>query len=123
MTCPPAIARVVLEILQLAVLKIRAGGWGGDAARCAVEADHVHNLPALLIDYSADLLQFYWQVERPSFVKRSKPEDLQCYESLWAELAELVPSAAGPLDREGGERSREPGGPTSRILSTPGSPG
>ena len=90
MTCPPEVAHVVLQILQVAILRIRAGGWGGDGSRCAVEADHVHNLPALLIDYSDELLWFYWQVERPSFMKRCRPADLQDYEPLWAELAELV---------------------------------
>ena len=90
MTCPPDVARVVLQILQIAVLRIRAGGWGGDGSRCALEADHVHNLPALLIDYSDELLRSYWEVERPSFMKRCRPADLESYEPLWAELAELV---------------------------------
>jgi hypothetical protein len=44
----------------------------------------------LLIDYSDELLRFYWQVERPSFMKRCRPADLEGYEPLWAELAELV---------------------------------
>jgi hypothetical protein len=94
MTCPPDVARVILQILQVAVLRIRTAGWAGDGARCAVEADHVHNLPALLIDYSDELLRFYQEVERPSFMKRCGPNDLMGYESLWAELAELV-SARG----------------------------
>ena len=98
MTCPPDVARVVLQILQVAVLRIRAAGWGGDGSRCAVEADHVHNLPALLIDYSDELLRFYWEVERPSFMKLGRPADLKGYEPLWAELAELVSarSSASP---------------------------
>ena len=90
MTCPPDVARIVLQILQVAVLRIRASGWGGDGSRCAAEADHVHNLPALLIDYSDELLRFYWQVERPTFMKRCRPADLKGYEPLWAELAEIV---------------------------------
>jgi hypothetical protein len=90
MTCPPDVARVILHILQVAVLRIRAGGWKGDGPRCALEADHVHNLPALLINYSEDLLRFYWEVERPSFMKRCGPADLKGYEPLWAELAQLV---------------------------------
>jgi hypothetical protein len=90
MTCPPDVARVVLQILQVAILRIRAGGWGGDGSRCAMEAGHVHNLPALLIDYSDELLRFYWEVERTSFMKRCLPADLAGYEPLWAELAEIV---------------------------------
>src|SRR3954447_20189663 len=94
MTCPPDVARVILQILQVAVLRIRAGGWGGDSSRCAAEADHVHNLPALLIAYSDELLRLYWQVERPSFINRSRPAARECYDPLGAELAGLV-SARG----------------------------
>lgn len=94
MTCPPDVARVILQILQVAVLRIRAGGWRGDSSRCALEADHVHNLPALLIDYSDELLRFYWQVERTSFMRRCRPDDLEGYEPLWAELEELVSASS-----------------------------
>jgi hypothetical protein len=89
-TCPPDVARVVLQILQVAILRIRAGGWAGDGSRGAAEADHVHNLPSLLLDYSDELLRFYWQVERPAFIERCRPADLAGYEPLWTELAELV---------------------------------
>jgi hypothetical protein len=95
MTCPPDVARVILQILRVAVLRIRAVGWRGDGPRCAAEADHVHNLPALLLDYSDELLWFYWQVERPSFMERCSPADLKGYEPLWAELAELVSARSG----------------------------
>jgi hypothetical protein len=98
MTCPPDVARVLLQILEFALLQIRARGWQGDGQGCAREADHVHNLPALLTNYSDELLRFYWEVERPSFIKRCAPADREGYEPLWAELAELVPvaSAAKP---------------------------
>jgi hypothetical protein len=92
MTCPPEVARLVLQIMGVAFLQIRARGWSGDALRCAVEADHVHNLPALLSDYSDELLKYYWEVERPAFVKKCAPADLPSYEPLWAELARLVPA-------------------------------
>jgi hypothetical protein len=93
MTCPPEIARVVLQILEVAVLHIRAHGWKGDGLRCAIEADHVHNLPALLCNYSDELLRYYWEVERSGFMERCAPADREGYEPLWAELAELVPTA------------------------------
>jgi hypothetical protein len=95
MMCPPEVARVVLQILEVALLQIRASGWADDSGRCALEADHVHNLPSLLKNYSDELLRFYWEVERPAYIKRCAPEDLQAYEPLWASLAELVPTAGG----------------------------
>jgi hypothetical protein len=90
MTCPPDTARVLLQILEVALLQIRSKGWQGDGLRCAVEADHVHNMPALLSSYSDELLRYYWEVERPSFMKRCTPADLAVYEPLWDELAELL---------------------------------
>jgi hypothetical protein len=87
MQCPPEIAEIVCEILQTGLLRIRALG---DAARCALEADHLHNLPGLLANYKPELLDYYWQVERVGFVERSTPEDIQGFEPLWKALAQHV---------------------------------
>lgn len=115
MTCPSDVARVILQILQVAVLRMRVGGWSGDGSRCAVEADHVHNLPALLLNYSDELLQFYWQVERLSFIKRCQPADLEVIseefiapaerERLQAQIAAALGDAGDVL---GGQSSPEP---------------
>jgi hypothetical protein len=61
----------------------------GDPESCAVEADHIHNLSALLQNYSPDLLKYYWEVERPSFVSHSEGVDLSTFEPLWNELSKL----------------------------------
>jgi hypothetical protein len=87
MQCPPEIAEIVCEILRTGLLRIRTLG---DAARCASEADHLHNLPGLLANYKTDLLDYYWQVERVSFVERSTPEEVQDFEPLWRLLAKHV---------------------------------
>ena len=84
MQCPPEIAELVCEILRTGLLRIRALG---DGDRCAVEADHLHNLPGLLANYKPELLDFYWRVERESFIKRSPPEDVQAFEPVWNALA------------------------------------
>lgn len=90
MRCPPEIADVVLEILRIAILRIREAAWSGNAQRCAIEADHVHNLPPLLGNYSADLLKFYWDVERVSFLAQSSTADVADFRSLWDRLADHV---------------------------------
>ena len=86
MSTPPDDAQIIIEIIGTGVLRIRANGWSGDAARCAVEADHIHNLSDLLNSYSPDKLRYYWDVERPSFITRSGKEDLAVFESLWDRL-------------------------------------
>jgi hypothetical protein len=93
MNCPPEIARILLEILGAASLRIRAAGWAGDASRCAVEADHIHNLPALLADYSGEGLAYYWQVEKPAFERQCGDGELAHFQPLWAELRRFAESA------------------------------
>src|ERR1051326_5669289 len=89
MRCPPEIATILSEILRMGLLRIRALD---DLARCRLEADHLHNLPRLLVDYQAQLLEYYWNVERVCLQERSTPEDVRIYESLWQALAKHIDS-------------------------------
>jgi hypothetical protein len=90
MNCPPEIADVVLELIQTALLRIRAAGWTGDSARCAIEADHVHNLPTLLTNYSPELLHYYWDVERRELLHALGAEQAGGYSDLWDRLSVYV---------------------------------
>ncbi|MEQ8790798.1 MAG: hypothetical protein RIC55_31160 [Pirellulaceae bacterium] len=81
--------KVYCEVLQAGLLNIRA--YAGDAERCFAEADHLHNLPALLCNpENEELHRYYWEVERPSFIKSAKPEWLVGYEALWRELEQSI---------------------------------
>jgi hypothetical protein len=84
MQCPHEIAGILCEILRTGLLHLRARA---DADRCALEADHLHNLPGLLANFKPELLDYYWRVERAGFVERSTPEDVQSFEPLWKALA------------------------------------
>ena len=84
--------KVVLEILQLGTLRIRSLGWAGDARRCAIEADHLHNLPALLLSPSSALLSYYWEAEKPAFEDASDDADLAMFRPLWDELRHHIPT-------------------------------
>ena len=90
MICPPELVEVVSEILQEGLLRIRATAWSGDNSRCAIEADHLHNLPALLANYSPDLLRFYWDVERVAYRSRVEPGDAAGFSPLWNRLEGLM---------------------------------
>jgi hypothetical protein len=90
MNCPPEIAEILVSILRMGILQIRAAGWSGDSRRCAIEADHIHNLTSLLDHYSPELLKYYWEVERPSFISQVAEADLAGFESLWNRLARQV---------------------------------
>lgn len=87
MNCPPEIAEILLQILRNGILRSRQAGWAGDSQRCAREADHIHNLPDLLANYSLDFLRFYWEIERPAFIKQSTAEDVAGFEPMWHRLS------------------------------------
>ena len=87
MKCPSVIARVLAEILRTGLLRMRVLD---DARRSRLEADHLHNLPSLLIDFKPELLHYYWTVERVYFIEHSATEDIQPFEPLWNALAEYV---------------------------------
>ena len=85
MNCPNEVADILLRILQTGVVYARAAAWSGDAEKCALEADHVHNLPALVREYSVKKLNYYWKGERPSYITRMGGQPIY-FEALWAEL-------------------------------------
>jgi len=58
-----------------------------DLAYAQALADHLHNLPGLLQHLEhAGLHDFYWRIERASFIRQVTPEQTRVFESLWQEL-------------------------------------
>jgi hypothetical protein len=93
MNCPKPIADLVLAILTHCLLSTRAAGWGGKAAQCAIQADHVHNLPSLLADYRPELLDYYWKVQRACYIKKCMEAgvSIASLEPIWQELSKYLP--------------------------------
>ena len=69
--CPELLRLAFHELLYHTLLCIRNSS--SDEELVFVYADHAHNIPALLSHFKPDLLKFYWEIERPSF--------LQCFPS------------------------------------------
>jgi hypothetical protein len=90
MGCPPSVASILLELTSLGILRIRA--YSHDPTRCVIEADHIHNLPELVRNYSHSLFSFYWDVERPSFIEQTSETDRAAFEPLWDELRDHAES-------------------------------
>lgn len=97
--CPPEIAEIIAKILSDSLLQIRGAGWSENPERCAILADHTHNLPHLLVNYSPELLRFYWNVERVAFIADMKGEDLGTFEPLWERLESHVRDASNEMLR------------------------
>lgn len=84
-----AIRRVLLQIIRLGLLRIRAAGYAGRADDCALEADHLHNIPQLLQSHQPEELHYYFVVERPGFVSRATAR-VDEFTPLWDELGHLL---------------------------------
>jgi hypothetical protein len=95
MQCPPEIAEIVCEILRVGLLRIRALGWDRNPERCAIEADHLHNLPSLIASFDPQRLGYYWDAERVCFIERSTPEEIIGYQASWSALAKHVAQPKG----------------------------
>lgn len=93
MQCPEAVASLILQIVRNGILTARSAAWSGDAERCAIETTHIHNLSDLLLDYHPELLDFYWNIERPQFLEELNGASASGFESLWQQLKPLVPHA------------------------------
>ena len=92
--CPSAIADVLTGILTTGLLRIRALGSSGNAQRCALESDHLHNVPDLLVHYSPERLTYYWEIERPAYINQTPHDELVVWEPLWRQLSGHVKALA-----------------------------
>lgn len=77
----------IAHILSESLLRIRLQGALGDHKSCEIEADHVHNLPNLLMNFSDKLLGFYYNVERKQYLAQSGGKYPQSYDVDWETLA------------------------------------
>jgi hypothetical protein len=80
---------ILLDLLATGLLRIRAFGSAGDAKACALEADHLHNLPRLLQAAKQETLLYYYEVERPSYRNQAASPDME-FELLWDRLGRLL---------------------------------
>jgi hypothetical protein len=87
--CPVALQHAILDVLYQTLLYIR--GNSTDATLVHALADHAHNLPSLLSHFHPDLLAYYWEAERPSFLyhfKDSSASDVffvpKVFQPMWS---------------------------------------
>jgi len=99
MHCPAEIANVLLCILQTGLLRIRTLAWQGRTELCAIESDHIHNIPNLIMNYTLEKLLYYWDIERPEYIRQAATEHLDGWDPLWRRLGqeiEVVGAVATP---------------------------
>jgi hypothetical protein len=81
-------------ILTESLLRIRREAAFGHHEACEIEADHVHNLPHLLADFSEDLLAFYYNTERKVYLAQTGGNYPHSYEDAWKTVARRLGSLA-----------------------------
>lgn len=93
MRCPSETESILLKIIAQALLRIRALGFTeGDANKCAIEADHVHNLPMLIENYSEGGIRYYLDVYRKEYIRAlgSDRDSPRWFQPLWDQLESLT---------------------------------
>ena len=91
--------QIYAQILHFGLVRLRDSARLGYAEYCAVEADHLHNLPSLMGETNEHRHQCYFDEERSYYLKRvdrSIPGidfTLRRYEELWQLLIKLQAKA------------------------------
>ncbi len=85
---------IYCDILYWGLIQIR--NHSADSKRSYAEADHLHNLPALLQNLdNEELHREYWDIARVCFIESSPQEWLKRYQDLWQELAKATEEETG----------------------------
>jgi hypothetical protein len=89
MTTNDEVRKILLEIVALGLLRIRSLGYSGLAAKCAQEADHLHNLPYLIGELSWEQFLYYYSVERVCFINQ-QGDNVSDFKPLWYKLEHII---------------------------------
>jgi hypothetical protein len=89
--CPAEVAGPVLRILSEAIKIIRIASRNNESKYCAIDANHIHNLPGLLRCYSRGSLEYYLDAERTSYIHElgelGRFQDMaEQFRPMWVEL-------------------------------------
>ncbi|MGD0733560.1 MAG: hypothetical protein ABR976_00370 [Terracidiphilus sp.] len=78
----------LLNVLTTGLLRIRMYAQHDSGETCFIEADHLHNLPGLIKDPRPELVFYYFDRERPSFIKRAR--NVEQFEEEWDRLKMII---------------------------------
>ncbi|MBI2803925.1 MAG: hypothetical protein HYX68_02965 [Planctomycetes bacterium] len=78
---------VLVDILNTGLRRLQSLD---NPARCAIEAEHLQSLPALLVDFDPEVFEKYVNVDRLAFIAKSSRKEIADFEPAWARLAEIV---------------------------------
>ena len=91
---------IYVQILHYGLLRIRDSAAIGHFQHCAIESEHLHNIPSLIGETNEERHLYYFNKERIYYlerVDRSLPgldSTLRRYVELWARLIEIIKANA-----------------------------
>jgi hypothetical protein len=68
--CPDDIHQQLLKVLSIGIRNIRVCCDRRQYERCGYEANHIHNIPALIEDFTMDKLAYYVEVEAAEYLRQ-----------------------------------------------------
>lgn len=77
-------------ILYWGLLRIRESAGGNDCEMCYLEADHLHNIPAILREKSIPLLKYYFEIERPAYIKKVTTQPIKPVLESWSIIEQFL---------------------------------
>ena len=90
MNSPPIVQASLLKILKFGLLNIRHYAEDKNFERCGIEANHLHNIPGLLENFSVDLMRFYIDIEMPQYIRETDGQVIADIRSAWAVLTDWL---------------------------------
>lgn len=87
--CPTQLQSALLDIIYQTLLEIRANSR--DSAYCFALAEHAHNIPSLIEEFSAEKFFYYWECEQRCFVadfQKLRPS-VTLFQSEWRVIADI----------------------------------
>lgn len=75
--------RAYLEIVERGVLNVRTLLGRGEVEQAMIEANHIHNIPALLRREQGQSESAYWDVARVTYLRESKPGWPSAFREMW----------------------------------------
>lgn len=96
--CPDELQAPLFEILNYGISMMRRYANRGESDKCAVEADHVQNVPDLIRLFNTDLLAYYLDIEVPQYLRDTDGKVVDAMRRAWDVLKKwrLANGASSP---------------------------
>ena len=86
---PSELIKQLLNIMELGIVNTRYFLENNDCASGIVEANHIHNIPSLIGNFSYELLAFYLDIEVREYRQKASSQLLAGFEKNWQVLQSL----------------------------------